>query len=203
MSHLVDMRNERFGKLFVVERAENTKNGQARWFCVCDCGNTNIVTGQDLRSGKVRSCGCYKLEQQTKHGDYNTPLYRVWTSMKNRCNCKTNKWYRIYGAKGVEVFVDWQNDFSKFKSWALKNGYKKGLTLDRIDVNGNYEPSNCRWITIQEQQYNKTTNVYIQIDGVTKTLTEWCKEYKVPITTARQRIKKGLKEINIFVKQGA
>ena len=90
MSHLVDMRNERFGKLFVVERAENTKNGQARWFCVCDCGNTNIVTGQDLRSGKVRSCGCYKLEQQTKHGDYNTPLYRVWTSMKNRCNCKEN-----------------------------------------------------------------------------------------------------------------
>lgn len=199
MSHLVDMRNERFGRLIVVERAENSKAGQARWFCVCDCGNTNIVKGQDLRNGKVRSCGCYKIEQQTKHGFYNEPLYRVWTSMKNRCNSSTNQWYSAYGGKGVSVYQEWQEDFLVFRDWAIKNGYKKGLTLDRIDVNGNYEPNNCRWITIQEQQYNKTTNVYIEINGVSKTLTEWCKKYKTPLSTAKGRIKRGLKGISIFV----
>ena len=199
MSHLIDMRNERFGRLVVVNRAENSKAGQARWFCVCDCGGANTVKGQDLRNGKVRSCGCYKIEQQTKHNSYKEPLYRVWTSMKNRCNCKTNKWYRIYGGKGVCVFSEWENDFMKFKEWAIKNGYKKGLTIDRIDVNGNYEPSNCRWITMQEQQYNKTTNVFIEIDGTTKTLTEWCKEYGVKTSTALGRRKRGLKGIEIFV----
>lgn len=193
------MRNERFGRLVVVNRAENSKAGQARWFCVCDCGGTNTVKGQDLRNGKVRSCGCYKIEQQTKHNSYKEPLYRVWTSMKNRCNCPTNKWYRIYGGKGICVFSGWENDFMKFKEWAIKNGYKKGLTIDRIDVNGNYEPSNCRWITIQEQQYNKTNNVFIEIDGITKTLTEWCKEYGVKTSTAISRRKRGLKGIEIFV----
>lgn len=192
------MTGKRIGRLVVVGRAENSSQGQARWLCVCDCGNTNIVKGQDLRSGKTISCGCYKIEQQTKHGDHKEQLYRVWVSMKCRCNSKSNRWYHIYGGKGVSVFYEWENDYKKFKDWAIQSGYRKGLTLDRIDVNGNYEPSNCRWITIQEQQYNKTSNVFIEIDGVTKTLTEWCKEYGVKMSTARGRIKRGLKEINIF-----
>lgn len=203
MSHLIDMRNKRFGRLVVVNRAENSKAGQARWFCVCDCGGTNTVKGQDLRNGKVRSCGCYKIEQQTKHNSYKEPLYRVWTSMKNRCNCPTNKWYRIYGGKGVCVFSEWENDFMKFKEWAIKNGYKKGLTIDRIDVNGNYEPNNCRWITIKEQQFNKSTSVFVEIDGVVKTITEWCMEFDVKPSTAFARRKRGLNGIELFVNQDA
>lgn len=202
MSHLKDMTNERIGRLLVVERAENTEQGQAQWLCVCECGKTSVVRGGDLRNGKVLSCGCYKIEQQTKHGNYNDKLYRVWTSMKNRCTCKTNKWYPIYGGKGVSICLEW-NDYTKFRDWSIENGYKEGLTIDRIDFNGNYEPSNCRWITHREQQYNKSTNVFIQIGETTKTLTEWCKEYNVPISTARARIKRGLKGINIFVKQDA
>ena len=199
MSHLIDMTNERFGKLVVLSRAENSKAGQAKWLCVCDCGKINIVKGQDLRNGKVKSCGCYKIEQQTKHGDCNSPLYRVWTSMKNRCNCPTNKYYKQYGGKGVSVYPQWGNDFLEFKNWALASGYCEGLTIDRIDVNGNYEPSNCRWITIQEQQFNKTTNVFIKIGEDTKTLTEWCRKFNVNISTARGRMKKGKNGIEIFV----
>lgn len=203
MSHLIDMTNERYGRLLVVSRAENSQQGQARWNCKCDCGNNSIVRGQDLRNGKVVSCGCYKIENQTKHGFYDEPLYRVWISMKSRCNSETHKYYSNYGGRKINVCQEWMDDYLSFREWAIKNGYEKGLTIDRIDVNGNYEPNNCRWITIKEQQYNKTTNVFIQINGITKTLTEWCKEYKVPITTARQRMKKGLNGIEIFVKRGA
>ena len=203
MSHLRDMTNEKIGRLLVVERAENTGQGQAQWLCVCECGKTSVVRGGDLRNGKVLSCGCFKIENQTKHGSHKEKLYRVWVSMKNRCECKTNKHYSIYGGKGVSVFKEWNDDFLCFKNWAYNNGYTEGLTIDRIDVNGNYEPLNCRWITNREQQYNKSTNVFIKIEETTKTLTEWCKEYNVPISTARARIKRGLKGINIFVKQDA
>lgn len=201
MSHLIDMTNERFGRLLVVKRVENSAQGQARWLCVCDCGETNIVKGQDLRNGKVVSCGCYKIEQQTKHGGYQDKLYRVWIAMKTRCNCETNKWYPVYGGRGIKVCNEWQDDFSKFRDWSIENGYRKGLTIDRINVNGNYEPSNCRWITIQEQQFNKTTNTFIEIDGITKTLTEWCRCFDVPISTACARRRKGLTGKELFCRR--
>lgn len=149
----IDLTGQRFGRYVVLRRAENTPSGGTRWVCRCDCGNERIVTAAHLRSGHSKSCGCLGLEHATqakiKHGKSNTPLYRVFLSMHNRCELKTVKEYRWYGGKGVKVCSEWKN-FEHFYEWSMKNGYIKGLEIDRIDHNKGYCPENCRWITSSE-----------------------------------------------------
>lgn len=133
----------------------------------------------------------------SKHGKRNTRLYNVWGLMKNRCNCITNDNYHNYGGRGIKVCDEWQNNFMNFYTWAMKNGYdetaKRGeCTLDRIDVNGNYEPSNCRWVNSKIQSNNTRYNRYITYEGLTLTVSQWSDKIKVDSSTIRERLKRGL-----------
>ena len=125
------------------------------------------------------------------HGDSQTKLYKTYQRMKNRCYRKNFPHYEIYGGRGIKICDEWLNDFVKFKDWALKNGYKEGLSIDRINVNGDYEPSNCQWITMEEQANNKRNNIFYTINGITKTQTQWCKYYNIPVTNVRRRLSSG------------
>ena len=152
-SRLIDLTGQRFSRLVVVSRAPNGKGGRTRWNCLCDCGRTTISSPAHLRSGHTKSCGCLGLENATKskitHNSSGTRLLRIFRQMHNRCERPSVTQFRWYGAKGIKVCDEW-SDFLKFKTWALNNGYEENLTIDRIDPDKNYEPSNCRWITREE-----------------------------------------------------
>ena len=187
MAKLKELSGQKFGKLTVIKRAGNTEYGQPLWECKCDCGNTTFVCGQHLREQRVKSCGCYIKEIVTKHGMSQTRLYRIWSNMKIRCENPKRRDYKHYGQRGVNVCNAW-SDFLTFYEWAINNGYKDGLTLDRIDVNGNYEPSNCRWATVKEQSNNRTNNHLITYDGETKTIAQWAEERNINHDTLYSRI---------------
>lgn len=156
------LEGERYGKLVVVEEAEPiySKTGKMirRWKCKCDCENITIVRHGDLRNGSTVSCGCYNYEKESAvktHGYSRTKLGNVFEGMKQRCNNPKNKNYEKYGGRGIKICTEWLNDPKKFFDWAIKNGYKEGLSIDRIDVNGNYEPDNCRWADNETQCLNQ------------------------------------------------
>lgn len=153
-----NLSGRRFGRLLVLKRTNQP--GRVRYHCTCDCGTDVVVSADKLRSGKTRSCGCLRKEiaskRATKHGGANDPLYSVLNVMHQRCENPLNHDFQWYGARGVKVCEDWDlKNYPAFRDWAFQAGYAVGLTIDRIDPNGNYEPSNCRWITIQEQQQNR------------------------------------------------
>lgn len=156
------LEGERYGKLVVMEEAESiySKTGKMirRWKCKCDCGNITIVRHGDLRNGSTVSCGCYNYEKESAaktHGYSRTKLGNVFEGMKQRCNNPKNKNYEKYGGRGIKICTEWLNDPKRFFDWAIKNGYKEGLSIDRIDVNGNYEPDNCRWADNETQCLNQ------------------------------------------------
>lgn len=161
---LFEMVGKRFGMITVLERSENEIDGTARWKCVCDCGKIFTTRGTRLRAGKAMSCGCYGasiLSRKTKkHGMSNTRIYHTWNSMLERCYKEDGKSYKFYGAKGVEVCDQWK-DFLSFYDWAVNNGYKEDLTIERIDCTGNYEPDNCKFISKKEQARNTRSNIRI------------------------------------------
>lgn len=177
----IDITGKRFGRLLVLKEADVKANSErVHWLCRCDCGTEKVVDGVHLRRGKTISCGCYLKEvsrerfkkmmadaevpPHTTHGFSKSNLYKTWANIKTRCYNKNNKAYKWYGAKGVTMCNEWLNDFCVFKTWAEANGYKPGLTIDRINPFEGYFPENCRWVTIQEQR--KTTRRYVQDHGV-------------------------------------
>lgn len=166
MAKLIDLTGKKFGRLTVIERAPKEGKKHTRWKCVCDCGNTTVSDSYQLRHGLVVSCGCYHAEicgdKHRKHGYTKTRLYRIYYKMKERCYRKANDNYKYYGGLGVTVCDEWLKNFNTFAEWAISHGYKDNLTIDRIDPSGNYEPDNCRWITIQEQQNNRRKRGTIQ-----------------------------------------
>ena len=151
----------KFGRWTVLERAKN-RYGNAYWVCKCDCGTVKEVCGSFLVTGKSKSCGCLKKElcsiKHTKHGFSKDKLYSVYNGIKDRCFRKNNPSYKYYGAIGITMCGEWRGNFMSFYNWAIKNGYKNGLTIDRINNDGNYEPSNCRWATMKEQRLNQGHN---------------------------------------------
>jgi hypothetical protein len=167
-----------FGRWTVIAFDESVKAYEkSRWICKCECGVEKSVLQDSLLAGRSLSCGCYEYEltsiRSRTHGESSTHLYKAWNSMKERCLYEKFPGYKDYGGRGIVICDEWVNDYLTFKEWALNNGYAKTLSLDRIDVNGNYTPQNCRWITMSEQQHNKRTNVFLEYNGERHTLAQW------------------------------
>jgi hypothetical protein len=158
------------------DRYANGELHHARWPCRCDCGTRRSVSGADLRSGHSRSCGCANAESPGRrfrtHGQSGTRLYSAWANMMQRCHNPANHRYRWYGGRGIEVCQQWWS-YRDFAAWAAKSGYEDGLTIERVDVNGNYEPANCTWIPKRRMQRNRRTSRFIEAWGETKTVADW------------------------------
>lgn len=155
----LNLTEKRFGRLIALYPS-HTSGGRGAWVCRCECGNVTTALTYSLTSGKTKSCGCIRREvaakKATKHGEANAPLYHVPNSMHQRCENPRAHDYQWYGAMGVTVCDEWKlTEYPAFKAWALENGYRPGLTIDRIDPGKGYSPDNCRWITIAEQQRNR------------------------------------------------
>ena len=192
MGKLIDLTGRKFGHLTVIKRTEDyiCPDGRRKimWLCECDCGNKNvIVRGEDLRSSHTKTCGC---SWGQRHGKRNTKLYGVWKIMKERSNNSNCKSYKIYGAEGKKVCDEWLHDFQAFYDWAITNGYKDGLTIERKDGTKGYSPDNCTWATRTEQMNNIRNNKYLTYNGKTKTRAQWAKEMNINYNTLIFRLDK-------------
>ena len=175
---------QKFGRLTALYRLHNNHKKGTYWLCVCECGNLKEVRLNSLTCGYIKSCGCLNSElsknRATTHSKRNTRLYNVYCAMKQRCYNKNNKAYKNYGERDIKVCDEWLNDFMAFYNWSMENGYKDTLTIDRINVNGNYEPNNCRWVDMKTQQNNRSNNILLTYKGKTKTISQWADIIKVP-----------------------
>lgn len=191
MSKFIDLTGNRYGKIVVLERAEN-RGKKTMWKCICDCGNYTITGASELRSGTTKSCGCLKFESRNStHGLRKTRLYGIWCKMKDRCLREKNPAYKWYGGRGITICKEWLDDFTNFYNWSMQNFYDDNLSIDRIDVNGNYEPDNCRWIPLEEQALNTRNTKFLTYKGETKTVSEWCEITGIKKTTMLNRIRLG------------
>jgi hypothetical protein len=198
---LENLIGKKYGRLTVIDRDENTSRGKAKWICLCDCGNvkTKSVLGYDLKSGKVRSCGClYKesnKEHNARHAMTNSRIYGIWSGMKGRC--KRNDLYRT---KDVAVCPEWENSFEAFYEWSTANGYADNLTIDRIDNNKGYSPDNCRWVSMKVQQNNRTNNRIVSYFGKEYTLSQLGELLGISSATLRNRLVCGWSERELNLK---
>jgi hypothetical protein len=193
-----NMIGEHYGRLEVISLCnETTTGGRRLWLCKCECGNFTKATRSHLINGGAKSCGCMRKEcseklaaSQRKHGMFGKRIYTIWQQMKDRCYNQNNNGYKDYGGRGIKVCNEWHNS-TNFFEWALANGYNDNLTIDRIDVNGNYEPSNCRWVTMKVQDRNRRNTIFITFNGETKSLAEWCEIRGLPYGRTQKRYYKG------------
>jgi len=169
----------KFNQLTVLGKGSPAKTGHPRWDCQCVCGRIKPIRQSHLNAGTVESCGCLGLKRrikaQTIHGMYGTPEYKSWCSMKRRCNTVTDDNYHNYGGRGITVYPAWNDSFQAFFDDMGKRPSSKH-SLDRIDNDGDYEPTNCRWATAVEQGNNRRTNTLITIGDKTQTIKQWANE---------------------------
>jgi hypothetical protein len=184
---LTDRMGERYGRLLVVGRAPNKsdKDTNARWVCACDCGRETTQYGQDLKKGKVVSCGCWNDEKKFKHGMARQPVYKVWQQLHQRCeNPKAPKFYN-YGGRGIKVCERWKS----FENFAADMGIRpEGYSIERINNDGDYEPSNCMWATTKQQLNNRRISRFIELNGERKTIAQWADQLGVKYDLIRCRI---------------
>lgn len=193
MGKFRDLTGQVFGRLTVIERRGNDGHKRVLWLCKCTCGNLKTTTTGHLNYGDISSCGCLKKEliskKLTKHGKVNTKTYSIRADMIRRCYNIKNQNYEYYGGRGIRVCERWLVSFENFLE--DMGECPDGMSLDRIDVNGNYEPGNCRWATIREQRTNTRVNVFIEYEGVRLTLVEWSEKLKIKYSTLQSRHTKG------------
>ncbi|WP_405461614.1 hypothetical protein OG786_29325 [Streptomyces sp. NBC_00101] len=194
MGKKIELTGKTFGRLTVVAGAGSAKNRAALWSCRCLCGVATTVRGQHLRSGHTTSCGCAQRDAVSVHGQHNTPLYNSWKCMIHRCGSPSDKDYANYGGRGIAVSDRWRESNGRgFLNFVADMGltYEPGLTIDRIDVNGNYEPDNCRWATPSEQTRGRRITRRVTFRGETKPIAEWCEEMGIRLGTVKLRLARG------------
>ena len=197
-SNAIDLCGQRFGRLVVQKRVESDKKEKAKWLCVCDCGNEKETYSSYLKTGDTKSCGCLEKEAKKtntfKHGltanRKQHPLYRKWASIKERCTNPNYKFWNRYGGRGISMCEEWINDPQAFYAFMGDKPFPDA-EVDRIDNNGNYEPSNVRWATRKENCRNTSDRKEYLYDGVLRSIPEWAEEWSMTIASIRARIRRG------------
>ena len=186
---------KKFNSLTVLEVSSNKKNDNYLLVCKCDCGNIQTIRATRVINGITKTCGCrnkgYSYSKSNKLSCLYPTFYSIWNSMKHRCYDKSNKKYKNYGARGIKICKEWKDSFENFLNWCLNSDYEKGLTLDRIDVNSDYKPNNCRWANFTIQARNKTNNNLVTYNNETKCVAQWCEDLNIPYNTIRARLRLG------------
>lgn len=196
----------RSGRLVIVKTAGKASNRARLVECICDCGNKTICRWDGFQQGKTKSCGCLNREQQRKnglktihiaiqskvtHNLTNHPLYNTFKRMKRRCLNPKDKNYASYGGRGIAICKEWLNDVSLFVEWSTKNGWKRGLSIDRIDNDGNYTPENCRWVDQKTQCNNTRRTKFLVFKGRRQSITQWAEEFNLDPSNVGRRLKNG------------
>jgi len=197
----LDLTGVRFGRLVVYEDAGHNHEGRTMWRCKCDCGGEKTATTHDLRAGNTKSCGCILRELNSwRYGIPHKKLTGVYNGMKTRCFNKNDRKYIDYGGRGISICDEWmgENGRERFVIWALENGYSEGLTIERIDVNGNYGPNNCCWIKPELQAKNKRNTIHVNYNGETMCLKDAVKASGMSWGTLYGRVKKGWPDEHLF-----
>ena len=192
---IIDLTNQKFNRLTVLEYSGKNKCGTSLWLCRCDCGTEKVIISSHLKNGNTASCGCLQKEiaseSQTTHGRSYHPLYFVLDAMKQRCYNKNNKAYKNYGGRGITVCPEWRNEPEVFIDWAKANGYEIGLQIDRINNDGNYEPNNCRFVTRKENNNNRRDNKGYFLLGVFYTISQLAEKFNINYDAFYGRIYRG------------
>lgn len=196
MVRVIDLTGQTFGRWTVVRRSSNCRHGSSRWLCQCECGGEDIIHGTVLRDGRSRSCGFFQSEitagRSRKHGHSHSgkisSTYHSWSGMRNRCNNPNDIKYPDYGGRGIRVCKRW----SDFRNFLADMGERPpGTTIERKKVNGNYEPSNCRWATAKQQARNRRSTRRIKANGTSRCTAEWSELSGINASTIAYRIKTG------------
>lgn len=197
MGRFKDLTGQKFDRLTVIKRAGTSKSGKVLWLCECSCKEHNQITTttSNLITGNTKSCGCLAKESASKvgkanrvHGDTNARLYKIFQGMKDRCYNPNNKDYARYGGRGIKLCDEWKNNYIAFKEWAINNGYRETLTIERKDFDQNYCPANCEWIKMEAQQRNKSSNRVITYNGESMILIAWAERLGIPYKVLCARI---------------
>lgn len=184
-----DLTGQRFGRLVAVEYSGQNAQRNGLWLCRCDCGTSRQYPSTSLTNGHTRSCGCMAHEETSArfrvHGKAKTPTWQCWSNMRRRCTDATQPMYHLYGGRGISVCLRW----SKFQNFLADMGVRPpGTSIDRLDNNGNYEPSNCRWATAVQQANNKRNNRLVTVNGRTQTIAQWSSEIGIGASTLCARL---------------
>lgn len=188
-----DITGQRFGRLIALNFSHKDNRRKTYWDFQCDCGNIKTLRKDSVKCGDIQSCGCLKKEQDeinlnrdgtkpTKYDSYGLShhtLYHKWLNIKRRCYDVHSNRYDRYGGRGIRICDEWLYSFKTFYDWSIVNGWEEGLEIDRIDVDGNYEPNNCRYVTRKENCNNRSTTRKIEINGITHSITEWCEIFNM------------------------
>lgn len=193
-----DITGCKFGRLTAIKYIGSDGGITAAWEFFCDCGNTININGANVRHGRTKSCGCLKIETKAnfKHGMSHTSIHNIWMGIIDRCTNKNSKAYKHYGGRGIGVCDRWVDSFDNFHK--DMGDRPKNHSIDRINVDGNYEPSNCKWSTQVEQVRNRRNTINFTLNGVSKPLADWCEELDTPYYLAHQRISKGKSGYDVF-----
>jgi len=187
MNRVLELSGKQFGKLTVIRRSGSLR-GKSVWQCICECGMTTVVKGVNLIKGVTRSCGCIRGQNHRIHGKSNSSTYRSWSSMNTRCNNQNHQQWHNYGGRGISVCGRWRN----FSNFLQDMGERPvGHSIDRINIDGNYEPANCRWATPKQQMANSRKAILLTYNGETMPLKAVARRYGIAPSTLRQRIGKG------------